>query len=257
MTVELACLETGEGAPLVVLHGLFGSSRNWQGVARKLGDRWKTHALDLRNHGASPWADSMSYPEMAEDVRAFMLARGLEGAAVLGHSMGGKTAMTLALKYPELVGRLIVVDTAPVVYQPVQLPYAQAMLSVNLKVVERRGQVEAMLEPYVPDQHTRLFLLQNLVTGPEGGLVWRVNLRAIIKAMPVIAGFPHLPGRTFDKPSLFIAGGLSDYIQPQFEPAIRAQFPQARIHTIEGTGHWPHADKPDQVAEAVAALLAG
>lgn len=255
-SLDLSFLENGQGVPLVVLHGLFGSSRNWQGVAKKLADRYRVIAVDLRNHGASPWGNGMSYPEMARDVRDFLIKHGLEGAALLGHSMGGKTAMTLALNHPEIISKLIVVDSAPVVYQPTQLPYAQAMLSVNLKAIERRGEVEVLLRPYVEDEHTRLFLLQNLVTGPDGHLVWRVNLRAIINAMPIIAGFPMpAPGVQFTKPTLFIAGGDSDYITERAHPNINSLFPANSIHTIPGTGHWPHADKPDAVAEAVGSFL--
>ncbi len=161
--LPLHCAEFGEGPPLLVLHGLFGSSANWRTLARRLAHQRRVLTLDLRNHGASPWAEEMSYPDLAADVAAFMHARGLACASLLGHSMGGKTAMVLALSRPRLVERLIVIDIAPVAYAHSHRDYIEAMRSLDATALARRAQADAALSAAVPDAGVRAFLLQNLV----------------------------------------------------------------------------------------------
>lgn len=261
MTVNLAVTETGrdDGPILVVLHGLFGSARNWAGLAQRFAVHHRVLALDLRNHGCSPWADSMGYADMADDVCAVLEARVAAGApkhvAVLGHSMGGKVAMMLALRRPDWVAQVIVVDIAPVTYRHSHATIVAAMRALDLTVMTRRADVERALVDAVPEAGTRTFLLQNLVRN-AGGFAWRLNLAAIDAEMAGLTGFPDLAdGVCYPGPALFIRGERSDYVQPDMEPRIQALFPRARIVTIAGAAHWVHADAPDALASAVEAFL--
>jgi len=255
MSLDLAFAETGAGPPLVILHGLFGSGRNWASVARALGARHRVFTLDLRNHGDSPRAASMGYREMAADVAHFLARHGLEGATVIGHSMGGKTAMVLALEHGALVGRLIVVDIAPVAYRHSHLPLIEAMAAVDLARASRRAEVDAALKDAAPEAGLRAFLLHNLETG-EGDLRWRVNLAALGDNMDELIGYPDgLEGRSYAGPALFLAGADSDYLRREHAAAIRALFPAAEIDAIAGAGHWVHAEQPQAFLARVQAFL--
>jgi esterase len=255
--LPLAALEWGSGAPLLILHGLFGSGRNWATVSQHLAASRRVVALDARNHGASPWADSMSYFEMAEDVGAFMAERRLGRAALLGHSMGGKTAMLQALLQGGAVERLVVVDVAPVSYRPTLQAYARAMLDVPLEGVSRRSEVDGQLARAIPDAPERAFLLQNLAF-EEGHARWRLNLPVIERSMPILSGFPELPpGTAFAGPTLFIAGERSAYLRPEQRPAIERLFPKAQLVTIPGAGHWVHAERREAFLARVRPFLAG
>src|SRR5258708_23138012 len=210
--VALAAAEYGSGPPLLILHGLFGSGRNWSLLAQRLAAAHQVFALDARNHGASPWADSMSYADMTDDVQAFQAARGLGRAAVIGHSMGGKTAMLLALHHADAVERLVVVDVAPVAYAPALAAYVRAMRAVDLTGVSRPAEGDAHLPALVTSPAEPAFLLQNLVL--EGGRArWRLNLPVLERFMPDIAGFPApAVGDSFAGPTLLVAGARSDYV---------------------------------------------
>ena len=260
MTVRLEAFEYGEGPPLAILHGLFGSARNWSGVAQRLAAHHRVIALDLRNHGASPWADTMDYAEMAEDVRATLHASGHRRFALLGHSMGGKVAMVLALADGEAVTRLVVVDIAPAAYAPHHLGYVRAMRALDLGAIKRRAEADARLASAVGDAAERAFLLQNLVfpSAAAGGEVrWRLNLAAIERAMPCLVGFPALPpGAAYPGPALFVAGARSDYLRPEHEPEVRRLFPNARIARIADAGHWLHAEQPQAFLDIVQPFLA-
>jgi pimeloyl-ACP methyl ester carboxylesterase len=257
MTVELAAAEFGKGPPVAILHGLFGSGRNWTTIAKRLGARHRVIAFDLRNHGASPWADDMSYPDMAEDVRALLAARGASPAALLGHSLGGKVAMTMALARPEHVARLVVVDIAPVPYPPTLMGHIRAMQELDLAQVRRRSEAEQRLAAAIPDPAERAFLSQNLIF-EEGRARWRINLAAIARAMPLISGFPSFPpSRAYAGPALFVAGGRSPYVRAEHEPLIKRLFPAARLVRLAAAGHWVHAEMPDAFLAQVAPFLAG
>jgi esterase len=257
MPLELAADAFGAGPPVAILHGLFGSGRNWRSVAQHLATRHRVLSFDLRNHGASPWADAMSYGEMVEDLRASFRARGIGHAALLGHSMGGKVAMLTALLHPGEVDRLVVVDIAPADNPPTLLAYVRAMRAMDLHGVSRRSEADLQLAGAVPDPSERAFLLHNLVIG-ENVAHWRLNLQAIEHDFPQIVGFPDLPtGMVYPGPALFVAGARSNYIQPEHEPEIRHLFPQARITRIEGAGHWVHAEQPHAFLQAVAPFLSG
>ena len=253
----LEAAEYGSGPPVAILHGLFGSGRNWASIAKRLGERHRVVAFDLRNHGASPWAETMAYGEMADDIRASLAALGWSRFALLGHSMGGKIAMLAALRDPDSVERLVIADIAPIAYPPRHLGMVQAMRDLDLTGLRRRAEADARLAEAVPDRAERAFLLQNLVF--DGGAArWRINLEAIEREMPVLVGCPPLPpGTLYDGPALFIGGERSDYLRPEHEPEIRRLFPKARIARIAEAGHWLHTEQPRAFLDLVEPFLAG
>jgi len=256
MVVALAATEYGEGKPVAILHGLFGAGRNWTTIAQRLAARHRVIALDLRNHGASPWAETMDYLEMAEDVHAAMLARGHRRYALIGHSMGGKVAMVAALSDPDAVERLVVVDIAPVAYPVPYLGYVRAMRALDLSAISRRSEANALLANAVRDPAERSFLLQSLVFG-DGPPHWRLNLAALEAALPVLAGFPSFPpGTSYDGPALFIAGGRSLALRPRHEPAMQTLFPNAVVDRIDDAGHWVHAERTEAFLALVEPFLA-
>ncbi|MCB2039899.1 MAG: alpha/beta fold hydrolase [Rhodoferax sp.] len=256
MALTLASDITGNGPPLLILHGLFGSATNWRSMARKLADRHAVHALDLRNHGASPWADTMTYTEMADDVRHYIEQHDLGAVTVMGHSMGGKTAMALALAFPDRVERLVVVDIAPRSYHDSLSSYAQAMRGIDLMAAASRGEVQRQLQALLPDASVAPFLVQNLVPRDDH-FDWRINLAAISASMLDLTGFPaELQERVFDKPTAAIAGALSDYVPGGNTQSFRPMFPRIEIEVIDGAAHWVHADKPQAFFEAVQRALA-
>jgi esterase len=244
MVVTLAATEYGKGRPVAILHGLFGSGRNWATIAQRLATHYQIVAFDLRNHGASPWAPTMDYGEMAEDVHAAMLVRGHSEYMLIGHSMGGKIAMVVALSHPAAVERLVVVDIAPVAYPVSYLGYVRTMRALDLSAITRRSEVDALLADTIQDPAERSFLTQNLVLGDEKPR-WRFNLEALETALPALAGFPAFPPNAgYAGPALFIAGGKSLALRPRHEPAIKTFFPHAVVARIEDAGHWVHAERP-------------
>jgi esterase len=254
-TVILHAVERGEGAPVALLHGLYGQSGNFATVQRRLAEGRRVIALDLRNHGASPHAPSMSYQDMAEDVLETLRALGALPAALIGHSMGGKVAMLAALSAPAAVSRLLVVDIAPVAYDHAEFHtrYVAAMRAVKLRPGLRRAEADATLAQGVPDGPTRSFLLLNLRFGPEP--TWKLDLPAIEAALPGLAGWPTPEDPPYRGPTLFLAGGRSDYVLPESRPAIRALFPEARVVTLKNSGHWVHAEDPEGFLGAAEAFL--
>jgi pimeloyl-ACP methyl ester carboxylesterase len=255
MPIDLHAVTSGKGPPLLVLHGLFGSATNWRGFAAALADSHEVHAIDQRNHGASPWADSMTYVEMAEDVRAYIERQGLKAVSVLGHSMGGKTAMALALLHPKQVQRLLVADIAPVHYADTQTPYAEAMRSVNVAAAASRTEVQRLLQSMLPDPSVAPFLAQNLVSRNDH-FDWRINLLAISAAMSSLTSFPvELRERRFEGPLTVIAGANSDYFRKRDGSEFAPMFPQVSVEVIDGAGHWVHADRPKPFADAVRRAL--
>lgn len=256
MTVELAASEYGDGEPVAILHGLFGAGRNWAGIARRLARQRRVIVFDLRNHGASPWAPTMTYAEMAADVRAAMRARGCERYALIGHSLGGKVAMSAALAAGAEVERVVAVDIAPAAYPVGYLAYVQAMRRLDPSTVARRADADARLAGAVPSPAERAFLLQNLILGDAPR--WQLNLAAIEQALTALSDFPApAAGRVFDGPTLFVAGAASDYLRPEQEAVARKFFSNARFVRISGAGHWVHAEQPEAFLGAVEGFLAG
>lgn len=259
--MSLSFLEFGVGGatPLVILHGLLGSSRNWQTLAARWADQGRrVLVFDMPNHGSSPWTEVMDYPFMARSLWTMIRQEVGEKVALLGHSMGGKAAMVMALTAPDMTERLIVADAAPVAYEHTFAPYFRAMKAVSLGRATSRAAVEAVLAEYIDDARVRAFLLQNLA-GEPGHYRWRANLAVLHAAMSDILGFPTLPpGLHYDGPTLFIHGGLSDYVRPdEQEDMIRGRFPRAHFHELEQAGHWLHADQPEAFVAAVSAFLNG
>jgi esterase len=252
--VELNFNDEGSGRPVVILHGLFGSSSNWKGIARQLSAVCRVITVDLRNHGGSPWDDDVSYAAMADDVRELLDRLRLERAVLVGHSMGGKVAMTLALTAPERVGALGVVDIAPVVYGHSHEGLIEAMSNVDLTRIGNRRDLDAQLAPYIPEAAVRQFLGQNLVYRNDQ-YAWRVNLRALARGMTLLTGFPDPGPARYNGDCVFIYGEASDYVLPAHHESIRRHFPRARLVAVPDAGHWVHAERPDRVRAAITELL--
>ncbi|MDF1854518.1 alpha/beta fold hydrolase [Pseudooceanicola sp.] len=239
----------GDQPPLLIVHGLYGSARNWGVIAKRLSEARQVIAVDLRNHGTSFWADSHSYDDLAADLAEVLEEHG--PADVLGHSMGGKAAMVLALRRPDLVRRLIVADIAPVSYGHSQLDNINAMRAVDLTRVERRSDADALLARQIADPTLRAFFTQSLDVANRR---WRLNLEVLAQEMPKIIGFPEISG-SFEGPVLFLTGANSTYVRPEHRDLIKARFPMAVFAKIPGAGHWLHAEKPREFEAAVAEWL--
>lgn len=232
---------------VLIAHGLFGSARNWGVIAKRLSADRLVRVVDMRNHGESGWDASHSYRDLAGD-----LAGVLDGPTdVIGHSMGGKAAMALALLHPEHLRRIVVADIAPVTYDHTQLHLVTAMQALDLSEITSRTQASAALEASVPDAGVRAFLLQSLDVAQHR---WKLNLDVLGARMAEIIGWPELPG-TFPEPTLFLSGGISDYVLPEHRETIRTHFPAARFAKIPGVGHWLHAEKPREFEAACRAFL--
>jgi esterase len=262
MPVTLAHIEhpAAEGEhdpPLLIAHGLFGSARNFNTLGKRLATARRVVIVDMRNHGSSPWDPDNSYPALAEDLAEAVTRLCGGKAVVLGHSMGGKAAMALALSQPRLLAGLIVADIAPVAYGHSHLGYVEAMQSVDLSRVVRRSNADPMLADAVPEPMLRSFLLQNL--NVEGGRAeWRINLAALAANMAPMLGFPaDLPETAFEGPAYFLHGGASPYAQPETHPRIRALFPGSEIEALPGAGHWLHAEQPEAFLDKVEEWLRG
>ncbi|SFR04659.1 alpha/beta fold hydrolase [Poseidonocella sedimentorum] len=228
-----------ERPPLLIVHGLFGSARNWGVIAKRLSDNREVIAVDLRNHGQSPWFDSHGYPEMAADLAEVIEAEN-GPVDIIGHSMGGKAAMALALTRPELLRRVLVADIAPVAYGHSQMAYVDAMRRVDLGRVSRRSDAAEQLAALGVAPALQSFFTQSLDVGEKR---WYLNLDVLAKEMPKILSFPEFAGQ-FDGPVLFLSGGTSDYVLPEHRPVIRALFPAARFAKLPDAGHWLHAEEP-------------
>jgi esterase len=249
----LHATEAGQGDSVVLLHGLFGSARNFGAVQQQLARRCRVIALDLRNHGASPHDGDMGYTAMAADVLQTLDRLAALPATLLGHSMGGKVAMQAALTQSDAVARLIVADIAPVAYPPHHRAIAEAMAALPLSPGMTRAQAGSALSEAVPDAAMRAFLLQNLELGAAPA--WRIGLTEIIAALPVIEGWQTPADARYGGSTIFMAGAASDYIRAEHRPAIRALFPNARFVTLKNAGHWLHAENPSGFVAVVEAFL--
>ncbi|WP_088340555.1 alpha/beta fold hydrolase [Robiginitalea sediminis] len=241
----------GNGPDLIVLHGFLGMSDNWKTLGRQLASSGLlVHLVDQRNHGRSFWSDRFSYALMTEDVVRYMDAKGVGNALVLGHSMGGKTAMTLACAYPERVSKLLVADIAPKYYPPHHKYILDALESLPVAALKSRSEADTLLAESLKDWGIRQFLLKNLYWVKPGQLGFRFNLEVLKESMEAIgAALP--PNARFEGETLFLRGGKSPYIGDEDWPEIQSHFPLARLETLEGAGHWLHAEAPEAFLEKV------
>ena len=252
--MQLFFKEHGQGGAIVLLHGLFGSSDNWHYVAMQLSEQFRVFSLDQRNHGQSPHSDEINYSLMADDVNEFLDSRKIETVTLIGHSLGGKTAMQFALQFPARAGKLIVEDIAPRAYPSVYENLMEALLALDLPKFQTRQQIEEALAPEIPDLTLRRFLLKNLGRNSDGKFFWKINLRGIQKNTAALRE-PVSSSKPFEKPSLFVRGEKSDYVRAEDEAQIHRLFPNVKIETIAGAGHWVHSEKPEEFCRRVFIFL--
>lgn len=240
--------------PLLVFHGLFGMLDNWGSFGKEMGELLPVHLIDLRNHGRSFHSENMSHDDLAGDIVAYMNHYGIDKAHVLGHSLGGKAVMQFAIRYPEMVEKLIVVDIAPKAYPPHHQGIIKALESVDFNMVTSRTEVEKVLSRYIPEKSTIQFLTKNLYWNDEKKLNWRFNLKTLSEKYNEFVSNAIKFG-VFNGETLFIAGEKSNYILPQDEFAIRQQFPKAKVVTIKNAAHWVQADNPADFSMVVKDFL--
>ncbi|RFA27230.1 alpha/beta hydrolase [Alkalilimnicola ehrlichii] len=252
--VALHYTEQGKGQPLLILHGLYGSGANWGRYAKSLAGDYRVIVPDLRNHGRSPHDPDMSYPAMAADLRALLDREGIDQAIVLGHSMGGKAAMTLALENPARVTALIAADIAPVPYTGHEhRDLIAALQDVPLDAVDSRADADAHLREAIPTEMVRQFLLTNLQR-QNGGYQWRIPLQILSDQRRLIEGFPDFDA-VYQGPSLFVHGENSDYVTDEALTPIRERFPQASVEAIPNAGHWLHVEQPEAFSSCLNGFL--
>lgn len=252
--MQLHFERSGKGHPLIILHGLFGSLENWRTFSKIVSHSFQVFAIDQRNHGRSPHSQEFTYPAMREDLHEFMEEQELSSAHVLGHSMGGKTAMLFALTYPDLVDKLIIVDIAPKAYARGHDDIFDALFSLDVTTIRSRHEADVALAQKISDLALRQFLLKNLARDDAGAFHWRIGLDEIYQGYPEMIRDLEW-NQPFTQPTLFIRGANSGYIKDSDAPAIKSAFPQARLVTIPNTGHWVHAEAPQEFARAVLNFL--
>ncbi|MCB0638655.1 MAG: alpha/beta fold hydrolase [Lewinella sp.] len=244
----------GQGPPLLILHGLFGTLDNWITLGKRWADHYTVVLIDLRNHGRSPHTDQHDYPGMAEDLREFMEHKWMYKASILGHSMGGKTAMQFALEHPDMVEKLVVVDIAPKTYPGGHELIFETLLALDLKTMDYREEADDLIKARIDDLGVRQFLLKNLSRVRGGGFRWKMNLPVLWAHYQDILGA--IDGdEPFAGPTLFVRGDRSSYVLDEDLPLIQSLFPAADLVTIPDAGHWVHAEQPDELYEVVTRFL--
>lgn len=251
--MKLNFKKTGTGKPLVILHGLFGSADNWFSIARELDKEFTMYLVDQRNHGDSPHSSAWNYDLMVEDLKELLDDEGLEKAFLMGHSMGGKTVMNFALKYPERVEKLIVADIAPRYYPVHHESILEGLNSLDLKAINSRKEADDALAKYISEPGIRQFLLKSLGRDAEG-FAWKINLPVITGNIEIVG--EALPeGESYEGPTLFLAGANSHYIQQKDLPEILEFFPNYELEFVQKAGHWLHAEQPHAVVEEIRRFL--
>ena len=254
MPIDLAYHSFGSGPPLVILHGLFGCKENWRYLARQLGQQFQVFSIDQRNHGQSPHCEEFGYQAMADDLLAFLNSHGLDQIQLLGHSMGGKTAMQFAACHPQRLTRLIVEDISPCAYSPRHEHLFAALGRLPLAQLTSRSEADRLLQQAVPEPAVRQFLLKNLQRQPGGGFTWRFNLPVLDRHYPDLITALNIAA-PIEVPTLFLRGGQSDYLPPDLPSEITRNFKEVSLETIEGAGHWVHAEQPEAFLQAVTTFL--
>jgi pimeloyl-ACP methyl ester carboxylesterase len=252
--MKLFYRELGQGEPLVILHGVFGSSDNWVTVSKLLSEDYKVYLVDARNHGQSPKSDQFDYDVMSEDLKEFLTAHSIQDSIIIGHSMGGKIAMKFASKYPEMLKKLIVADISPRFYKRHHDTILEGLKSIDLDQLSSRQQADEQLAKFVPEPGVRQFLLKNLYRNSENRFDWRINLGVIDRNIENI-GEALSDTIRITIPTLFVKGSLSNYIGKQDEELIHKMFPNSKIETVEGAGHWVQAEKPQEFIEIIRRFL--
>lgn len=245
--------ELGQGQPLILLHGIFGSSDNWLTQARLLSTEYRTYALDLRNHGQSPHDEKFDYSSMVDDVLEFIKIEKVRDPVLIGHSMGGKVAMNFAVAHPDKLQKVIVVDIAPKTYSMLDYVIVDGLKAIPVEKISSREEADQVLADFVKEPEVRQFLLKNLQRKADGGYTWKLNLAAIANNLDKIGADLQFNG-TFDKPSLFVRGSRSNYVKDGDLSRIREVFPSAVLETLD-TGHWVPAEKPKEFHELVTRWL--
>lgn len=239
----------GSGQPLIILHGLFGSSDNWQTHGKKLAEYFEVYLVDQRNHGKSDWSDAFSYELMAADLFEFVQEHNLEDFILMGHSMGGKTAMYFAQEHEDLLEKLIVVDMGVKSYPVHHDRILEGLKSLDLSIIDSRGDAQKALAEYIDDASIRQFLLKNLYWKSKGQLAWRINIPVLDEKIDEIV--KELPHKEVLTDTLFMRGGKSNYILEEDTEQIKSYFPVSEIYSIESAGHWIHAEAPTEFIEKV------
>ena len=252
--MRLYCRIEGSGFPVIILHGLLGSSDNWRAISKRLSPNYKVYTVDLRNHGQSPHSDIMTYPVMADDLHELLEGESLSECHVVGHSMGGKVAMQFATSHPDRVSKLVIVDIAPKSYPPSQRAILAALENLDPQTFATFGEIDAALAPAISEVALRQFLMKNIARAPSGGFQWRIDLASIAKSYDNLTQ-PIIAAAAYDKPALFMRGGRSDYIAETDLPSIRAIFTRAEFVTIANAGHWLHAEATDEFLQILTAFL--
>lgn len=247
--MELNYKKYGEGKPFIILHGLFGSSDNWHSHGKKLAEYFEVYLVDQRNHGDSDWSDEFNYDIMAEDLHEFVQKHGLDDFILMGHSMGGKTAMRYAQLYPEGIDKLISVDMGVKEYPITHDRIIEGLKSLDLKTITSRSEAGKQLSNYIGNTAVRQFLLKNLNREEQNTFSWKINLKVLEEKLPEVV--KALPEKETMIETLFISGGKSDYVVPEDHNNIKKYFPLARFHSIERAGHWIHAEAPEEFMEEV------
>lgn len=254
--MKLNYKKVGEGTPLIILHGLFGSLDNWMSIAKELSADFEVYLVDERNHGQSPHASEFSYELMAEDLYEFIQEHNIINPIVLGHSMGGKTAMQFTMNYPELLSKLIVVDIAPKSYPIHHRQIIDGLLALDFDVIKTRLEADAELSKHIGDLSVRQFLLKNLYWVEQGRLAWRFNLPVINENIDIV-GVGLNSVTEFSKPTLFVRGELSNYVLDTDFENIKSIFPKAEVVTVSRSGHWVHAENSTEFLSFVKSFLLG
>jgi Predicted hydrolases or acyltransferases (alpha/beta hydrolase superfamily) len=244
----------GQGDPIIILHGLFGTLDNWQTIGKKLAEHYMVYLVDQRNHGRSPHHPDFNYALMAEDLRTFMESQWIYKAHLIGHSMGGKTVMQFAMDFPDMIDQLIVVDIAPKTYAGGHQAIFDALNQLDLGSLEHRKEADKALSKNIKDYGVRQFLLKNLTREKAGGYRWKMNLPVIQQHYQAILDTIPL-NEAFEEKSLFIRGSQSNYIMDEDWPTVLSYFPNAHLATVEGSGHWVHAEAPAELLKLVSDFL--
>lgn len=252
--MKLNYRSTGQGQPIIILHGLFGASDNWLSIAKKLEANYQVFLIDQRNHGASPHSDIWNYEVMAEDAKEFMESQALSEAIIMGHSMGGKVAMNFARKYPEMITDLVIVDIGPKYYPVHHVKILDGLKSIDLSTLASRQDADRQLQNNVPEMGVRQFLLKNLGRDKNNQFYWKINLNVIEEQIENV-GLALPVEKIFDRKCLFIRGENSNYILDEDLPELSITFPQHKLETIPNAGHWVHAERPVEFLHALTNYL--